>query len=188
MFVLSEDLCKPRWRDYDIISPWNVRVCIWKRRRSTDECLKGLPEQHYGKIVFWALCRWCWGDHLRILGCVTPTCSAAAPCCKVNVWAARVRAGVVLTFTSSHIALSSVRTRVVWSGVEGTTMDFCRVKNTRRRELAVAETGASTGSGRRRQMCADTRTYIDPGVVHKLCDGHSLIRVCLQEPMDQVFG
>lgn len=40
----------------------------------------------------------------------------------------RVGAEVVLTFTSSHIALSSVRTRVVWSGVEGTTMDFCRVK------------------------------------------------------------
>lgn len=32
------------------------------------------------------------------------------------------------------------------------------------------------------------RTYVDPGVVHKLCDGHSLIRVCLQETVDQVFG
>lgn len=153
MFVLSEDLCKPRYHHYDIISPWNVRVHIWKQRWSTDECLKGLPVQHYGKIVFWDLWRWCWGNHLHISWCVTPTCSAAAPCCKVNVWAVRGGAGVVLTFTSSHIALSSVRTRVVWSGVEGTTMDFCRVKNTCRWELALAETGTSTGSGRHLQTC-----------------------------------
>lgn len=32
------------------------------------------------------------------------------------------------------------------------------------------------------------RTYVDPGVVHELRDGHSLIRVRLQEPVDQVFG
>lgn len=51
-----------------------------------------------------------------------------APGCNASVWPERVSAGAGLTFTSSHMALSSVRTRVVWSGVEGTTMDFCRVK------------------------------------------------------------
>lgn len=35
---------------------------------------------------------------------------------------------------------------------------------------------------------AHTCTYVDPGVVHKLRDGHSLVRVCLQELVDQVFG
>lgn len=58
---------------------------------------------------------------------------------------------MVLTFTSSHIALSSARTRVVWSGVEGTTMDFCRAK-THADGSAVAETG--TG------ICRRTHTLI----------------------------
>lgn len=95
----------------------------------------------------------------------------------------RFGAGVVLTFTSSHIALSSVRTRVVWSGVEGTTMDFCRGKmDTRGRELDGC---------RNRQPAQKVdmgRPYVDPGVVHELCDGHSLIGVCLQQQADQVFG
>lgn len=70
---------------------------------------------------------------------------------------------------------------MVWSGVEGTTMDFCRVKT-------VAQTDISTGSGRRLHTGTKALTYVDPGVVHKLCDGHSLIRVCLQEPVDQALG
>lgn len=31
-------------------------------------------------------------------------------------------------------------------------------------------------------------THIDPGVVHKLRDGHSLVRVRLQQLVDQIFG
>lgn len=86
------------------------------------------------------------------------------------------------------MALSSVRTRVVWSGVEGTTMDFCRAKTHTgtseqlRKQTSAQEADVWVHTG------TETLTYVDPGVVHKLCDGHSLIRVCLQETVDQVFG
>lgn len=111
-----------------------------------------------------------------------------APGCNVSVWPERVSAGMVLTFTSSHMALSSVRTRVVWSGVEGTTMDFCRVKTHAdtseqlHKQTSAQEVDVSVHMG------TETLTHVDPGVVHKLCDGHSLIRVCLQEPVNQAFG
>lgn len=77
------------------------------------------------------------------------------------------------------MALSSVRTRVVCSGVEGTTMDFCR-ENTSE-ELCKRAPAQEADA-----VCR--RTYVDPGVVHEQCDGHSLVGVCLQEPVDQVFG
>lgn len=67
-------------------------------------------------------------------------------------------------------------------------MDFCRVKTHAdtteqlRKQTSAQEVDVSVHTG------TETLTYIDPGVVHKLCDGHSLIRVCLQETVDQAFG
>lgn len=66
-------------------------------------------------------------------------------------------------------------------------MDFCRVKahahtSELRKQTSAQEVDVSVHTG------TETLTYVDPGVVHKLCDGHSLIRVCLQETVDQAFG
>lgn len=66
-------------------------------------------------------------------------------------------------------------------------MDFCRVKTHAgtseqlRKQTSAQEVDVSVHTGK-------ALTYVDPGVVHKLCDGHSLIRVCLQETVDQAFG
>lgn len=70
-------------------------------------------------------------------------------------------------------------------GVErggGNNHGLLRRENTRGRELDGCRNRQPA------QKVDRGRPYVDPGVVHELCDGHSLIGVCLQQQADQVFG
>lgn len=74
-----------------------------------------------------------------------------------------------LTFTSSHSSLSSVKTRDVWRGVGGTTIDCCSIKSMNIHEV-----------DNYRHKVYRMLTYTNPRMVHKLSYGHPLIGICLQ--------